>query len=143
MSHLLLVLALSGLLMTGCATTPMNEAEIARLTTCKTKNLKVVEKSLSNSGFDIKTRTATTLVTGFRLDLAFRQKPLRKVVVTQAPDGTISFQVRTQDRESNVVAAVAVGVADALHGNDGHERKYFEEDREEYETERREVCGSP
>ncbi|MBM4250338.1 MAG: hypothetical protein FJ146_00020 [Deltaproteobacteria bacterium] len=152
------------LLMTHCIhVEPLTQNDIQRLTTCRHTSLDNIRKSLILSGFEIKSKTATDLVTEYKQVGGYNDyRYFRRVTVFQDKPKVFRFAVREktivlererpQQTNTNPTNATAVTPATIVNVNmrDQQPRQfenefgpsYDESTRDLHEGIKSQVCGN-
>jgi hypothetical protein len=141
---------------------PLTQSEVYRLTTCRDTNLEKIRKSLILSGYQIKSRSDTDLVTEFKQVGSYDgYRSFRRISVVQDEPKKYRFAVREKTIEleserpqqaytnpTNATPVVQGTVVNVNLGNqqprqleNEFEPTYDESTLEEHEAIKSEVCG--
>ena len=95
-----IICAVSGLLSNCIHMQPLTQSEVNRLTTCRDTNLEKIRKSLILSGYDIKSKSDTDLVTEFKqVDGYGGYRSFRRISVVRDDPEKYRFAVREKTIE--------------------------------------------
>ena len=157
-----IICAVSGLLTNCIHMQPLTKTEVYRLTTCRDTNLEKIRKSLILSGYQIKSRSDTDLVTEFKQVGGYGgYRSFRRISVVQDEPKNYRFAVREKTIEleserrqqtyTNPTNASPVVQATIVNVNLGKQKPrqlenefeptYDESTLEEHEAIKSQVCG--
>ena len=153
-----IICAVSGLLTNCIHMQPLTQSEVYRLTTCRDTNLEKIRKSLILSGYDIKSKSDTDLVTEFKQVGGYGgYRSFRRISVVQDESKKYRFAVREKtielecERPHNLTNAAPVVPATVVNVNLGNQQPrqlenefqptYDESTLEEHEAIKSQVCG--
>jgi hypothetical protein len=157
-----IICAVSGLLTNCIHMQPLTQSEVYRLTTCPDTNLEKIRKSLILSGYEIKSRSDTDLVTEFKQVGGYGgYRSFRRISVVKEDPKKYRFVVREKTIEleserpqqayTNPTNATPVVQATVVNVNLGNQQprqlenefepNYVESTLEVHETIKSQVCG--
>lgn len=143
---------------TGCVT-PMGAGEIQSLTTCRNTDMQAIRKNLLMSGYEIKSESATDLVTDFKQVGGYgRERALQRITVVKVDESTFRFNVRLRDvrverdsgRGMSVTnsdpkrqqsSTVTIDLSQPVEVTQDTDRSYYQEHADKYAQTQQEVCG--
>lgn len=137
--------------MLGMKRTPLPDAQISQLTTCKTGDLAKIKKNLVLAGYSVQRADGDLLETEYKqTDRLGDSKSFEKISVVRVDETTAKFKVKVRvDRREKVQTGevkdsmgrtVATG-STMEKTSDEDDTQYYEEARPQYEATRKMVCG--
>lgn len=159
-SRILALGALLALSSTGCfmfggmpAATPMAEADVTAVTTCKTGDLSTIKKNLMLAGYSIDNIDDESLETGFKQTAAAGYgggKEFLKIIAVKVDDETTKFKVRvrtesldkmqTGEMKDSMGRTIATD-STVVENNNEVDQAYYVEAKDQYAMTQKEVCG--
>jgi len=150
-----LALSTTGCFMFGAgmgASTPMADADVAAVTTCKTGDLTAIKKNLMLAGYSIDNIDGETLETGFKQTSAAYGggKEFVKIIAVKVDDETTKFKVRvrtqsldkmeTGEMKDSMGRTIATDSTVVENKNES-DQAYYVEAKDQYTATHKEVCG--
>ncbi len=144
---------------TGCfmfagmpASTPMAEADVTAVTTCKTGDLSTIKKNLMLAGYSIDNVDDESLETGFKQTAGGGGgKEFLKIIAVKVDDETTKFKVRvrtesldkmqTGEMKDSMGRTIATD-STVVENNNEVDQAYYVEAKDQYAITQKEVCGT-
>ncbi len=136
----------------GPKRTPLADAQVAQLTTCKTGDLAQIKKNLVLAGYSVTRADGDIVETDYKqVSQGYgSMKELEKISVVKVDDSTTKFKVkiRMDGKEKVETGEIKDGNGRTIATNSRMENKseesdemYYEEARAQHEAKRKTVCG--